>query len=215
MDNNFLRKYKILFNLSIKNILKSKTQNNKYKEKTPLFDLNYHIPFQNEILKNNSSLVNSYRESKESLNLNIFQNTFLQNNPIKIKKIQNPYRKLLEEKLNNINQKFQKNQKYKLKSFIKHMGEEQKDNTYSRRNINLLKNDSLKKKPFLKTYTKKIFLTINKNNLKNQLFENDTKKHLIKLNINDLDYSFENRKKEDLMIKSIRNKNEFNTMDKL
>jgi len=214
MDNNFLRKYKILFNLSIKNILKSKTQNNKYKEKTPLFDLNYHIPFQNEILKNNSSLVNSYRESKESLNLNIFQNTFLQNNPIKIKKIQNPYRKLLEEKLNNINQKFQKNQKYKLKSFIKHMDEEQKDNTYSRRNINLLKNDSLKK-PFLKTYTKKIFLTINKNNLKNQLLENDTKKHLIKLNINDLDYSFENRKKEDLMIKSIRNKNEFNTMDKL
>ena len=215
MDNNFLRKDKILFNLSIKNILKSKTQNNKYKEKTPLFDLNYHIPFQNEILKNNSSLVNSYRESKESLNLNIFQNTFLQNNPIKIKKIQNPYRKLLEEKLNNINQKFQKNQKYKLKSFIKHMDEEQKDNTYSRRNINLLKNDSLKKKPFLKTYTKKIFLTINKNNLKNQLLENDTKKHLIKLNINDLDYSFENRKKEDLMIKSIRNKNEFNTMDKL
>ena len=94
------------------------------------------------------------------------------------------------------------------------MDEEQKDNTYSRRNINLLKNDSLKK-PFLKTYTKKIFLTINKNNLKNQLLENDTKKHLIKLNINDLDYSFENRKKEDLMIKSIRNKNEFNTMDKL
>ncbi len=112
MDHNFLSKYKILFNLSIKNILKSKNRKNENKGKPPLLDLNYQIPFQNEILKNNSSLVNSYRESKESLNLDIFQNTFLHNNPIKSNKsIQNPYRKLLEEKLNIRNPKSQQKKK--------------------------------------------------------------------------------------------------------
>ena len=213
MDHNFLCKYKILFNLSINNILKSKNQNNENKRKPPLLNLNYQIPFQNEILKNNSSLVNSYRESKESLNLDIFQNTFFQNNPIKKINIQNPYRKRLEEKLNKTNQNSQKTKKYKLKLFIKNNDEEQKNNTYSKINTNQLKNDSIEKKPFLNTHSKKIFLKTNhKNLIKKKILFNNNKEHLIKLNINDLNYSFENGKKEDFMIRSIKNKNEFNTI---
>ena len=214
MDHNFLSKYKILFNLSIKNILKSKNRKNENKGKPPLLDLNYQIPFQNEILKNNSSLVNSYRESKESLNLDIFQNTFLHNNPIKSNKsIQNPYRKLLEEKLNIRNPKSQQKKKYKFKLFIKNKDEEQKNNTYSKRNTDLLINDSLEKKPFLNTHSKKIFLKINyKKLIRNQILYNDNKKNLMKLK-NDLNYSFENGQKEDFMIRSIRNKSEFNTID--
>ena len=179
--------------------------NKLYKLKSPLREINtipaileisYQIPFQNEILRNNNSLINSYKESKEKLNLNIFQNTFLQNNPIKNKDIKNPFRKLLEDKM-KIKPFKLKGKKVKLKlSFSK---EEQKNNLIISRNKipidNFNKSDNKKYNDNLIT------------DLKTKLLKSEKKKSLtglkIKPNINFPEIEGNNN----FIIHSVRNKN--------
>ena len=184
----------------------SKLPSNKlYKLKSPLREINtipaileisYQIPFQNEILRNNNSLINSYKESKEKLNLNIFQNTFLQNNPIKNKDIKNPFRKLLEDKM-KIKPFKLKGKKVKLK--LSFSNEEQKNNLIISRNKipidNFNKSDNKKYNDNLIT------------DLKTKLLKSEKKKSLtglkIKPNINFPEIEGNNN----FIIHSVRNKN--------
>ena len=179
--------------------------NKLYKLKSPLREINtipaileisYQIPFQNEILRNNNSLINSYKESKEKLNLNIFQNTFLQNNPIKNKDIKNPFRKLLEDKM-KIKPFKLKGKKVKLK--LSFSNEEQKNNLIISRNKipidNFNKSDNKKYNDNLIT------------DLKTKLLKSEKKKSLtglkIKPNINFPEIEGNNN----FIIHSVRNKN--------
>ena len=179
--------------------------NKLYKLKSPLREINtipaileisYQIPFQNEILRNNNSLINSYKESKEKLNLNIFQNTFLQNNPIKIKDIKNPFRKLLEDKM-KIKPFKLKGKKVKLK--LSFSNEEQKNNLIISRNKipidNFNKSDN-------KNYNDNLIT-----DLKTKLLKSEKKKSLtglkIKPNINFPEIEGNNN----FIIHSVRNKN--------
>ena len=184
----------------------SKLPSNKlYKLKSPpreintipaILEISYQIPFQNEILRNNNSLINSYKESKEKLNLNIFQNTFLQNNPIKIKDIKNPFRKLLEDKM-KIKPFKLKGKKVKLK--LSFSNEEQKNNLIISRNKipidNFNKSDNKKYNDNLIT------------DLKTKLLKSEKKKSLtglkIKPNINFPEIEGNNN----FIIHSVRNKN--------
>jgi len=79
-------------NMLPKYILKPKSDRNESKDKPPLIDKPYKIPFQNEMLRNNFSLVNSYNENRERFNFDIFQNTFLHSNSIKKDEFKNPYK---------------------------------------------------------------------------------------------------------------------------
>ena len=179
--------------------------NKLYKLKSPpreintipaILEISYQIPFQNEILRNNNSLINSYKESKEKLNLNIFQNTFLQNNPIKIKDIKNPFRKLLEDKM-KIKPFKLKGKKVKLK--LSFSNEEQKNNLIISRNKipidNFNKSDNKKYNDNLIT------------DLKTKLLKSEKKKSLtglkIKPNINFPEIEGNNN----FIIHSVRNKN--------
>ena len=146
---------------------------NKKKEdkKIPLLGLSYQVPFQNEYLRNNNSLINSYKESKEQLNFNIFENTFFQKNlnlsSFKKEDIKNPFRKILEEKLkkSEFNEK-RKRKKLKLKI------EEQKNNSLSRNKTNINYTDNK--------------ISTNSNNLNydfNEIYKSLNQKHLLRKKI--------------------------------
>ena len=189
-------------NMLPKYILKPKNDRNESKEKPPLIDKPYKIPFQNEMLRNNFSLVNSYNENREQFNFHIFQNTFLHSNSIKKDEFKNPYKTILNHKIIHTNHKSQKkDSKPKLRLLL--IDEEQKNN------ISLLRNkNSLKKLENYKSNEINInkgilnFQSIYEKMLKNQKISSMK----IKLKKRHLDKSFENDDEDNYIIHSIRNK---------
>ena len=196
MNINEFTNHQFMYKLPSNKLYKLKSPPREINTIPAILEISYQIPFQNEILRNNNSLINSYKESKEKLNLNIFQNTFLQNNPIKIKDIKNPFRKLLEDKM-KIKPFKLKGKKVKLK--LSFSNEEQKNNLIISRNKipidNFNKSDNKKYNDNLIT------------DLKTKLLKSEKKKSLtglkIKPNINFPEIEGNNN----FIIHSVRNKN--------
>ena len=196
MNINEYTNHQFMYKLPSNKLYKLKSTPREINSIPAILEISYQIPFQNEILRNNNSLINSYKESKEKLNLNIFQNTFLQNNPIKIKDIKNPFRKLLEDKM-KIKPFKLKGKKVKLK--LSFSNEEQKNNLIISRNKipidNFNKSDNKKYNDNLIT------------DLKTKLLKSEKKKSLtglkIKPNINFPEIEGNNN----FIIHSVRNKN--------
>ena len=196
MNINEFTNHQFMYKLPSNKLYKLKSPPREINTIPAILEISYQIPFQNEILRNNNSLINSYKESKEKLNLNIFQNTFLQNNPIKIKDIKNPFRKLLEDKM-KIKPFKLKGKKVKLK--LSFSNEEQKNNLMISRNKipidNFNKSDNKKYNDNLIT------------DLKTKLLKSEKKKSLtglkIKPNINFPEIEGNNN----FIIHSVRNKN--------
>ena len=196
MNINEFTNHQFMYKLPSNKLYKLKSPPREINTIPAILEISYQIPFQNEILRNNNSLINSYKESKEKLNLNIFQNTFLQNNPIKIKDIKNPFRKLLEDKM-KIKPFKLKGKKVKLKlSFSK---EEQKNNLIISRNKipidNFNKSDNKKYNDNLIT------------NLKTKLLKSEKKKSLTGLKIKPNINFHEIEGNNNFIIHSVRNKN--------
>ena len=170
MNINEFTNHQFMYKLPSNKLYKLKSPPREINTIPAILEISYQIPFQNEILRNNNSLINSYKESKEKLNLNIFQNTFLQNNPIKIKDIKNPFRKLLEDKM-KIKPFKLKGKKVKLK--LSFSNEEQKNNLIISRNKipidNFNKSDNKKYNDNLIT------------DLKTKLLKSEKKKSLTKI----------------------------------
>ena len=196
MNINEFTNHQFMYKLPSNKLYKLKSTPREINSIPAILEISYQIPFQNEILRNNNSLINSYKESKEKLNLNIFQNTFLQNNPIKIKDIKNPFRKLLEDKM-KIKPFKLKGKKVKLK--LSFSNEEQKNNLIISRNKipidNFNKSDN-------KNYNDNLIT-----DLKTKLLKSEKKKSLtglkIKPNINFPEIEGNNN----FIIHSVRNKN--------
>ena len=196
MNINEFTNHQFMYKLPSNKLYKLKSPPREINTIPAILEISYQIPFQNEILRNNNSLINSYKESKEKLNLNIFQNTFLQNNPIKIKDIKSPFRKLLEDKM-KIKPFKLKGKKVKLK--LSFSNEEQKNNLMISRNKipidNFNKSDNKKYNDNLIT------------DLKTKLLKSEKKKSLtglkIKPNINFPEIEGNNN----FIIHSVRNKN--------
>ena len=196
MNINEFTNHQFMYKLPSNKLYKLKSPPREINTIPAILEISYQIPFQNEILRNNNSLINSYKESKEKLNLNIFQNTFLQNNPIKNKDIKNPFRKLLEDKM-KIKPFKLKGKKVKLK--LSFSNEEQKNNLMISRNKipidNFNKSDNKKYNDNLIT------------DLKTKLLKSEKKKSLtglkIKPNINFPEIEGNNN----FIIHSVRNKN--------
>ena len=196
MNINEFTNHQFMYKLPSNKLYKLKSPPREINTIPAILEISYQIPFQNEILRNNNSLINSYKESKEKLNLNIFQNTFLQNNPIKNKDIKNPFRKLLEDKM-KIKPFKLKGKKVKLK--LSFSNEEQKNNLIISRNKipidNFNKSDNKKYNDNLIT------------DLKTKLLKSEKKKSLtglkIKPNINFPEIEGNNN----FIIHSVRNKN--------
>ena len=196
MNINEFTNHQFMYKLPSNKLYKLKSPPREINTIPAILEISYQIPFQNEILRNNNSLLNSYKESKEKLNLNIFQNTFLQNNPIKIKDIKNPFRKLLEDKM-KIKPFKLKGKKVKLK--LSFSNEEQKNNLIISRNKipidNFNKSDN-------KNYNDNLIT-----DLKSKLLKKKKKKSLtglkIKPNINFPEIEGNNN----FIIHSVRNKN--------
>ena len=196
MNINEFTNHQFMYKLPSNKLYKLKSPPREINTIPAILEISYQIPFQNEILRNNNSLINSYKESKEKLNLNIFQNTFLQNNPIKIKDIKNPFRKLLEDKM-KIKPFKLKGKKVKLKlSFSK---EEQKNNLIISRNKipidNFNKSDN-------KNYNDNLIT-----DLKTKLLKSEKKKSLTGLKIKPNINFHEIEGNNNFIIHSVRNKN--------
>jgi hypothetical protein len=187
-------------NMLPKYILKPKSDRNESKDKPPLIDKPYKIPFQNEILRNNFSLVNSYNENRERFNFDIFQNTFLHSNSIKKDEFKNPYKTILNQKINKNSQKSQKkDRKTKLRLLL--IDEEHKNNISLIKNKNSLKNfDNYNSNDVNKGILN--FQSIYERMLNNQKISSMK----IKLKKKHLDNSFENDDNDNYIIRSIRNK---------
>ena len=196
MNINEFTNHQFMYKLPSNKLYKLKSPPREINTIPAILEISYQIPFQNEILRNNNSLINSYKESKEKLNLNIFQNTFLQNNPIKIKDIKNPFRKLLEDKM-KIKPFKLKGKKVKLK--LSFSNKKKKNNLIISRNKipidNFNKSDN-------KNYNDNLIT-----DLKTKLLKSEKKKSLtglkIKPNINFPEIEGNNN----FIIHSVRNKN--------
>ncbi len=187
-------------NMLPKYILKPKSDRNESKDKPPLIDKPYKIPFQNEMLRNNFSLVNSYNENRERFNFDIFQNTFLHSNSIKKDEFKNPYKTILNQKINKNSQKSQKkDRKTKLRLLL--IDEEHKNNISLIKNKNSLKNfDNYNSNDVNKGILN--FQSIYERMLNNQKISSMK----IKLKKKHLENPFENDEEDNYIIRSIRNK---------
>ena len=187
-------------NMLPKYILKPKSDRNESKDKPPLIDKPYKIPFQNEMLRNNFSLVNSYNENREQFNFHIFQNTFLHSNSIKKDEFKNPYKTILNQKINKNSQKSQKkDRKTKLRLLL--IDEEHKNNISLIKNKNSLKNfDNYNSNDVNKGILN--FQSIYERMLNNQKISSMK----IKLKKKHLENPFENDEEDNYIIRSIRNK---------
>ncbi len=187
-------------NMFPKYILKPKNDRNESKDKPPLIDKPYKIPFQNEMLRNNFSLVNSYNENRERFNFDIFQNTFLHSNSIKKDEFKNPYKTILNQKINKNSQKSQKkDRKTKLRLLL--IDEEHKNNISLIKNKNSLKNfDNYNSNDVNKGILN--FQSIYERMLNNQKISSMK----IKLKKKHLENPFENDEEDNYIIRSIRNK---------
>ena len=183
-------------------ILKPKNDRNGSKDKPPLLDKTYQIPFQNEILRNNFSLVNSYKENREQFNFDIFQNTFLHSSSNKRDEFKNPYKTIFNKKIINHIQKSQKkDRKPKLRLLL--IDEEQKNNLSMIKNkISLKKIDNYNNNEVNINKGILNFQSIYEKMLKNQKISSMK----IKLKKKHLDNSFENDDNDNYIIRSIRNK---------
>lgn len=171
MNINEFTNHQFMYKLPSNKLYKLKSPPREINTIPAILEISYQIPFQNEILRNNNSLINSYKESKEQLNFNIFENTFFQKNlnlsSFKKEDIKNPFRKILEEKLkkSEFNEK-RKRKKLKLKI------EEQKNNSLSRNKTNINYTDNK--------------ISTNSNNINydfNELYKSLNQKHLLRKKI--------------------------------